>query len=47
MSCFNGKYVTKNITESYLKDIEYMRSDKIISGGDENSAIPVDMHNSA
>jgi amidophosphoribosyltransferase len=45
-SCFNGKYVTKNIDNDYLDKISNIRSDSAKDSGDEKlNVVGMDLHN--
>jgi len=46
-SCFNGDYVTGDVTEEYLTQLESDRSDGAKARRSAKRASPIDMHNSA
>ncbi len=46
-SCFNGEYVTGDVTEAYLEHLENTRCDEALNGQEENANRVIDLHNTA
>ena len=47
-SCFDGKYVTRNVCDDYLDKISHLRSDEAKQESDEpTTVVGMELHNNA
>ena len=46
-SCFNGKYVTQNISSDYLNKVQSIRNDSAKQSKDELQVVGMELHNNA
>ena len=46
-SCFNGEYVTGDVTDEYLEHLENTRCDEVRNSQEENHNRVIDLHNTA
>ena len=46
-SCFNGQYVTQNISNDYLQKIQAIRNDSAKEKAEDQTVVGMELHNNA